>query len=46
MAIVNATDQNFSAETSQGLVLCRFWHNFSRDLVNAFLFLGVFRGVR
>lgn len=25
MAIVNATDQNFSAETSQGLVLVDFW---------------------
>ena len=25
MAIVNATDQNFSTETSQGLVLTDFW---------------------
>lgn len=25
MAIVNTTDQNFSAETSQGLVLVDFW---------------------
>jgi thioredoxin 1 len=25
MAIVNATDQTFSAETSQGLVLADFW---------------------
>jgi len=25
MAIVNATDQNFSTETSQGLVLVDFW---------------------
>lgn len=25
MAIVNATDQNFSNETSQGLVLADFW---------------------
>lgn len=25
MAIINATDQNFSTETSQGLVLTDFW---------------------